>query len=32
VEKGTFTRFSLGRRGFAVIRRGVLTFETAAKR
>ena len=32
VEKGTFTRFSLGRSGFAVIRRGILTFETAVRR
>lgn len=31
VEKGTFTRFSLGRRGFAVIRKGVLSFEAVAK-
>jgi tRNA(Ile)-lysidine synthase len=28
VEKGTFTRFSLGRRGFAVVRQGMLAFET----
>lgn len=27
VEKGTFTRFSLGRSGFAVIRKGLLSFE-----
>lgn len=27
VEKGSFTRFSLGRRGFAVIRKGVLAYE-----
>jgi len=31
VEQGAFTRFSLGRRGFAVIRKGVLSFEAAAK-
>jgi tRNA(Ile)-lysidine synthase len=29
VEKGSFTRFSLGRSGFAVIRKGVLAFEVA---
>lgn len=31
VVKCVFTRFSLGRRGFAVIRKGVLSFEAAAK-
>lgn len=30
VEKGRFTRFSLGRSGFAVIRKGVLAFESAS--
>lgn len=30
VEKGSFTRFSLGRDGFAVIRKGVLIFESAS--
>jgi len=30
VEKGTFTRFSLGRSGFAVIRKGGLVYESAA--
>jgi tRNA(Ile)-lysidine synthase len=28
VEKGSFTRFSLGRSGFAVLRKGVLVFES----
>ncbi len=32
VEKGSFTRFSLGRSGFAVIRKGVLVFESAVTR
>lgn len=32
VEKGSFTRFSLGRRGFAVIRKGVLVFESGVVR
>ena len=30
VEQGTFTRFSLGCSGFAVIRKGVLSFEMAS--
>lgn len=32
VEKGSFTRFSLGRSGFAVIRKGVLVFESSDSR
>lgn len=32
VEKGSFARFSLGRRGFAVIRKGVLGFERSVVR
>lgn len=32
VERGSFTRFSLGRGGFAVIRKGVLFFERASVR
>jgi tRNA(Ile)-lysidine synthase len=32
VEKGTFTRFSLGRDGFAVLRKGVLLFERSTSR
>jgi len=32
VERGTFTRFSLGRSGLAVIRKGVLTFEPPTQR
>jgi hypothetical protein len=32
VERGTFTRFSLGRSGLAVIRKGVLALEAQPQR